>query len=147
MQIRIFSIPIPGGEALSKEMNTFLRSKKVLQVESQLVNNEQGAFWCFCIKYMENTTGEPKKKVDYKQTLDEASFQRFSSMREIRKKIAREEEIPAFAVFSDQELASLAELKELTASSMKNVKGIGSRKIEKYGKHFFTKKSTKDEES
>jgi len=60
MQIKIFSIPIPGGEALNEEMNLFLRSKKVLHVDSRLVNHAQGAFWCFCIKYLDLLPVEPE---------------------------------------------------------------------------------------
>jgi len=37
MQIRIFTIPIFGGDAFAEDMNAFLRSKKVLQVDQQLV--------------------------------------------------------------------------------------------------------------
>lgn len=35
MQIRLFRIPAEGGDSLTEEMNAFLRSKKVLQVETQ----------------------------------------------------------------------------------------------------------------
>ena len=37
MQIKIFTIPIMGGELLVEEMNVFLRSKKVLQLKEHLV--------------------------------------------------------------------------------------------------------------
>ena len=37
----IFSIPIIGGEKLNDEINTFLRSKKILDVEGQLVTLQQ----------------------------------------------------------------------------------------------------------
>ena len=50
MQIKIFNIPVLGGETLADEMNIFLRSKKILQIREHLVNNEkEGVFWCFCI--------------------------------------------------------------------------------------------------
>lgn len=129
---------MPGGEALTEEMNVFLRSKKVLQVESHLVSNAQGAFWCFCIKYLDDTilADRDKIKVDYKQVLDEVTFKRFSRLREIRKKVAQDEAIPAFAIFTDEELASLAKIEELTPSAMKTVKGIGDKKVEKFGHHF-----------
>jgi hypothetical protein len=49
MQIKIYTIPIPGGEALTEDMNVFLRSKKILQMENELVSTPQGAHWCFCM--------------------------------------------------------------------------------------------------
>ena len=48
MQIKIFTIPIMGGEMLTDEMNVFLRSKKILQVKEHLVNHDsEGVFWCY----------------------------------------------------------------------------------------------------
>lgn len=145
MQIKIFNIPIPGGEQINDEMNVFLRTKRVLQTESQLVNNNTGAFWCFCIKFLDSPlpSQEKPKKVDYREVLDEENFKRFARMRQIRKQLAQQEGIPAFAIFTDEELAGLARLEALTPASMRSVKGIGEKKVEKYGAHFFT--NNKDE--
>jgi superfamily II DNA helicase RecQ len=138
MQIKIFTIPILGGEQITEEMNRFLRGKKILQTEHHLVTNTEGTFWCFCIKYLPDNfqPSAQKKKIDYREVLDSKSFQRFALMRETRKELAKEEGIPAYAVFTDAELAELAKIETLTATAMKNVQGIGSGKIEKYGKHF-----------
>ena len=48
------ALPVIGGEALSEEMNAFLRSRKVIQVVEHLVNDPKGSLWCFCIKYVED---------------------------------------------------------------------------------------------
>ena len=125
---------------MNEEMNKFLRSKKVLQVQNHVVNTEHGAFWCFCIKYLDEYSTERKKeKVDYREVLDEATFSRFSEMRKIRKRISEEDAIPAYAVFTNEELAELAKIDGLTDAKMKSVKGIGQKKVEKYGHHFFPK--------
>jgi superfamily II DNA helicase RecQ len=148
MQIRIFTIPILGGELVSEEMNVFLRSKKVLQVKEKLINNEaEGVFWCFCVRYVDDVaaTEREKIKVDYREVLDEASFKRFSAFREIRKKVAQEDVVPPYAVFTDGELAELAKMETVTTESIKSVKGIGDKKLEKYGRHFVT--PVTDEES
>jgi superfamily II DNA helicase RecQ len=147
MQIKIFTIPILGGEQINEEMNRFLNAKKILQTESHLVSNAEGSFWCFCLKYLSDNSQQsaPKKKIDYREVLDGKSFQRFALMRETRKKLAKEEGVPAYAVFTDAELAELAKIEELTPSAMKKIKGIGSGKLEKYGKHFTN--PTKSEKS
>lgn len=137
MQIKIFNVPIPGSEEMNEEMNTFLRSKKVLSVEQQVVQSPNGAFWCFCIRYVEGTIIPSRK--DYKEILNEESFQRFSRMREIRKSLSLKEGIPAYAIFTDEEMSELAKIEELTLASMKSVKGIGEKKAEKYGLHFISK--------
>ena len=119
-----------------------------MQIEKAF--SDSGAAWSFCITYLEEgfTKSKGKAKVDYKEVLDAESFDRFSQMRVIRKKIAQEEAIPAYAVFTDAELGALAKVEELSFAKMKTIKGIGEKKIEKYGKHFIlgTTKAT-DEKS
>lgn len=138
MQIKMYSIPIMGGELLIEEMNVFLRSKKILQVEKHFISTAQGASWSFCISYLDDATiaDKEKAKVDYRQVLDEAAFKRFSKMRDIRKKLAIDEALPAYAIFTDEELSNMAKIEILTLLNMKSIKGIGEKKIEKYGQYF-----------
>jgi len=139
MQIKLFTIPVGDSGTAQEEMNRFLRGNKILEVHNQLISNENGAYWCFCVRYIEKAfipADEHKGKVDYKQVLDEATFQKFSKLREIRKKVAADEGLPAFAVFTDEELAGLAKLDSITPKSMLSVKGIGDKKVERFAKHF-----------
>ena len=102
MQIKLFTIPTGDNGATLDEMNRFLKGHKILEVQNQLISNENGAYWCFCVRYIERTsppTSYNKTRVDYKQVLDDATFQKFSKLREIRKKVAADEGVPAFAVF------------------------------------------------
>lgn len=139
MQYKVFTIPIMGGETVQEEMNRFLRGNKVVDVEKQLITINNNAYWSFCVQYIygiENkieSNGERREKVDYKSVLDEATFARFSKLRAIRKQIAEQDAIPAYAVFTDAELAELAKLNELTEKSMLSVYGIGEKKVKKYG--------------
>ena len=146
MQIKIYTIPLPGGEALTEDMNVFLRSKKVLEMTEHVVSSERGAHWCFCIKYLDDASNTDRQKVDYRLVLDDASFQRFSRMREIRKQLAQEGSVPAFAIFSDEELAAMAKISPLTLGAMRSVKGVGEKKVEKYGARFIDQAVT-DEKS
>jgi len=141
MQIQLFTIPLTDSGKTIDELNSFLRSHKVLEIENHLINNERGAVWCFCVKYIENSTGTVKtdKKPDYKTELKEEQFKTFTRLREIRKQLADEDAIPAYAVFTDEELASIAKLDELTTKNIQTIKGIGTKKAEKYGEKFINK--------
>lgn len=127
-----------GGEMLNEDLNVFLRSKKVLQVEQHLVAQVQGAVWTFVIRYVEDHSPiqKNKEKIDYRLVLTEAAFGRYSQYREIRKAVAQSEGLPAFAVFTDEEMAEMAKLEVLTAVEMKKIKGIGEKKTEKYAAYF-----------
>jgi hypothetical protein len=131
MQIQIFTIPIMGGEKLLEEMNVFLRSKKVLQVKEQLVNHSDGIFWCYSVRYVDDVSvaEREKAKVDYREVLGEVAFGRFTAMREIRKKVALDDAVPAYAVLTDGELAELAKVEVITAATLKNVKGTTATTI------------------
>lgn len=149
MQIKIFTVPIVGSEAVNEELNAFLRGKKVLQVEQQLVQGTRGNYWSFCVRYLESQstkidTGKKQRK-DYKRELSEAAFARFARFRAVRKDVAKADGIPPFAVFTDEELAGIAQLEELTPVTMKTVKGVGDKKVEKYADHLI--RALQDEES
>lgn len=147
MQIKLFTIPVGDSGGALQEMNAFLRSNKVLEVENHLTSNENGAYWCFCVRYIERAYPEAKAskgeaQTDYKKVLDEPTFQKFSKLREIRKRIAAAEGISAFIVFADAELAELAKLDEITEKAMLGIKGIGEKKVERFAKHFLTQPQT-----
>ena len=146
MQIKLFNIPISDNGTSTEEMNRFLRSHKILEVEQHLINNENGAIWCFCARYIQNApanANETKRKVDYKNLLNEEGFVKFSKLRECRKTIAKEEGIPAYAIFTDEEIAGITKLENIDFVSLQKVKGIGIKKTEKYGErilNLFNKK-------
>ena len=139
MQFKIFTIPLFDNEQI-EDMNRFLRGNKVVSVDKQLIVINCNAYWSFCVQYIGvlNTLNkedfERKGKIDYKNELSEAVFTIFTQLRTCRKKIAEEEAIPAYAVFTDAELAEIAKLDEITEKKMLSIHGIGSKKLEKYGK-------------
>lgn len=121
---------------MTEELNRFLRSHKVLEVENHLISNEKGALWCFCVKFIPSVysgSENDKIKMDYKNELDEPTFKIFSQLREVRKQLASEDAVPAYAICTDQELAAIAKLKEITLQNLISVKGFGEKKREKYG--------------
>ena len=140
MQIKIFTITVFECETAEEEMNRFLRSHRVLDVESHFIDGINGGFWSFCVKYISGPGLQHKKqkgneaRVDYKEVLDEKIFNVFSKLREYRKIIAAEDAIPAYAVFTDAELAEIAKLSPLNQKELLSVKGIGEKKAERFGK-------------
>lgn len=134
MQIKVFSIPIPDGELLNEELNKFLRSHKILKVDEHVVSNKHGNFWCFSIRYVEGVTVRDRERIDYKEVLDESTFQRFASLREIRKQLALEDAVPPFVIFTDEELSHIAKAPiPLTLEGLRKIQGIGEKKLGKYG--------------
>ncbi len=104
MQIKLFTIPVNNVEDYNEEINKFLRSHKIVEIEKHLMPNGNSYSWCFYISYIENADKEnykKTKKIDYMKVLDPKTFAKFSQLREIRKKIAQENAVSAFIVFTD----------------------------------------------
>ncbi len=143
MQIKLFTIPINNINDYNEELNLFLRTHKIIQLEKHLVQTENSYNWCFFISYLGSDVStkfsSTKKKIDYKEILSEAEFKKFSTFREIRKQIAKEQGVSAYIVFTDAELAEITKLTELSISNMKKINGIGDKKLEKYGTEFLKK--------
>lgn len=139
MQYEVFTVPVlDSGEALER-MNRFLRGHKVVQVDKELVVLGDCAYWSFCVNYLPSPAvasvvpGEKREKIDYKNVLDEAHFKVFSRLRACRKQIAEDDAVPAYAVFTDAELAVLAQTDSLTEQTMQQIDGVGKKRMEKYG--------------
>ena len=141
MQIKIFSIPIGGDESAIEEMNLFLRANKIVDIRKELATVGCNSCWTFCITYILNNNPQAIKnngenKIDYKKVLPPDIFERFSALRKLRKQIADNDAVPAYAVFTDAELAEIAKLDKLTLTALQNIPGIGKKKVEKYGNMF-----------
>lgn len=121
-----------------EEMNSFLRGRKIVEVEKHFYTMQNSAFWTFCISYIDeisnNNTQPKKEKIDYKDILDEKSFEKFVELREMRKDIAQKEGVPVYAVFTNEEMANIAKLDSLSLTALQSVNGIGEKRVEKYGK-------------
>lgn len=120
---------------MGDELNSFLRGQKVLTVDKELLTLNNQAYWTFCITYLPQgsaSTGQ-QRKTDYKDVLDAATFAKFSRLRTLRKQIAESEGLPAYAVFTDAELADIARLENISVNNIKKVPNIGQKKAEKYG--------------
>lgn len=139
MQIKIFTLPVLHSEQMEEEANKFLRSHRVMTIDRQFCA-EQGGYWTLCVSYQDN--GSPQGavvsrsgKVDYREVLSPEAFGRFARFREIRKEVAAQQGIPAYAVFTDEELSQIALMEEVTMPAIAAIKGVGKR-AEKYGAAF-----------
>ncbi|MDR0543214.1 MAG: HRDC domain-containing protein [Dysgonamonadaceae bacterium] len=137
MQYKIFTIPTTDDGGALEEMNRFLRGHKILESEQQLISSKTGSQWHFCVKYLANAQGEnksqPQSKADYKEILDADTFAIFNILRELRKKIADEDGLPVYAVFTNEELAAIAALENITPENIRSIKGIGEKKNKRFG--------------
>jgi ATP-dependent DNA helicase RecQ len=70
------------------------------------------------------------------EPFSEESEALFQSLRELRKSIADEQGVPAYIVFNDKTLRSMAEARPSTPGELLAVSGVGPLKLERYGEAF-----------
>ena len=63
----------------------------------------------------------------------------FENLRILRKKIADEENVPPFIIFSDSTLKEMCRYFPSDEASMLQIKGVGQSKFSKYGQAFIDK--------
>ena len=77
--------------------------------------------------------------------LDGADARLFASLKTLRNAIAREQQVPAYVVFTDRTLAEFAARKPRTPAGLLEVRGVGQAKLDKYGDRFLAAISGADE--
>ena len=140
MQVKTFVINPLCSEQAEEEANRFVRSHRVLQLDRQY--DSAGGCWVLLATYQEGDAlhdvqpqqRQPKK--DYRELLPEEAFARFARYRDIRREVSQQQGVPPYVVFTDEELAKLAEHEQLTAALMQQIQGIGQQRVKKYGQYF-----------
>ncbi|MEX2578732.1 MAG: HRDC domain-containing protein [Verrucomicrobiales bacterium] len=134
-----FSIPAHGGEP-EERLNRFLSGHRIIRVERQFVAAGSDSFWAYQVEYGEASNsgaaakvGGGRKMVDYKEELNENDFSFFLELKNWRKTRAEEEGVDAFNVFTNAQLAAIAEKRPTSLSALTDLPGIGSGRADKYG--------------
>jgi ATP-dependent DNA helicase RecQ len=68
-----------------------------------------------------------------------------AALKSVRTKIAREEQVPPYIVFSDRTLAELAIRRPRSLNAFQDVRGVGPMKLERYGAQFLAAIAELDE--
>ncbi|MCK9418169.1 MAG: DNA helicase RecQ [Nitrospirae bacterium] len=87
----------------------------------------------FGLKREEVKTNERRRKTAEGGWYDETLFDR---LRVIRKKIAGENRVPPYVIFSDKTLHEMCRQFPKTASEMRQISGVGDVKLQRYGEDF-----------
>jgi len=141
MQLKLFVVPIKNLGGAEAEMNGFLRGHRVLAVKKEFVPDGENSFWSFCVEYLDGPTAGTGAaplsgrlpKVDYKEVLKPEEFEVFSRLRDWRKRVAEQEGVPVYVVFTNEQLAEMVRKRAGTNAALKEIEGVGEARVEKYG--------------
>jgi superfamily II DNA helicase RecQ len=138
MRIKHFQIRLTNEYLKADEdsLNEFLKTVVVKKTTPQLVIVEQTTYWSVLVFYddissLENHKNE--KTVIDTSSLTEEERTRYEALRTWRSHLARRQASPNYIVASNAELAAIAKLNPTTLQELHKVKGMGEKKISKYG--------------
>jgi superfamily II DNA helicase RecQ len=144
MPFEFIQIPANGQGSAKEELNKLLRGGRIASVRKEFVSNGEDSFWAFCIEFLDGALGTDKTrggsgpKVDYKEVLSPEDFAVFSKLRDLRKEFSDKEAIPAYSIFTNEQLAAMVTGKVDSQAALAKIDGIGAARIEKYGAAFLT---------
>jgi superfamily II DNA helicase RecQ len=137
LQLKFFVIPIRGIEQAEAEINRFLRSVRVVNLQREFVAQGDNSFWSMAVEYLANGAGSTaagkRSRIDYKEVLAPEAFAVFARLREWRKAKAAQEAVPVYTIFTNEQLAQIAEKNVTTKSGLQQIDGIGAGRVKKYG--------------
>jgi superfamily II DNA helicase RecQ len=145
MQVRFFTIPIQGGEDAAEDLNRFLASQRILAIERNFVQDGSNSAWALCVSFEPagNAAGRPPPglgrrgaKIDYREILNEMDFTQFARLRSLRKDLAEAEGVPAYALFTNEQLAEMVQRRVENLAALPEIPGVGEARVEKYGARF-----------
>jgi len=140
-QYATFFISPFGEKSVTDELNSFLRSHRIINFEKKLLDGERGTGWAFLVEYAytdnnRNSSGSNSPRVDYREVLTPVEFALFEKLRELRKGISEKSGIPVYAVFTNEQIAAMVKKTPVTPRDLMGIPGIGESRIKQYGQAF-----------
>lgn len=139
MQYRFFTIMVFGSEEVEQELNKFCASNRLAAVEKHFVADGDRSFWSICVGYVQarkENYGGRNARVDYREVLNDTDFAMFARLRTLRKSLSEQEGVPAYALFTNEQLAEMVRSRVDSLAKLGAIDGVGKARIEKYGKQF-----------
>ncbi|MDR1787307.1 MAG: HRDC domain-containing protein [Treponema sp.] len=138
-QYRSFFISPFGEPSICDELNAFLKSHRIVNVEKRLVDGERGTGWLFLVEYGQEVKnsyspqqGQSQPRVDYRDVLSDQDFALFDKARQLRKSLSEKQGLPAYAVFTNEQLAAMIKNKAKTVKDIASIPGVGDAKVRQY---------------
>jgi len=133
MPFHLFQYPLPAEGSLD-ELNRFLGQQRVATVTHHIVNLSGTAILVFVVETVA-TEAKPsgrRARIDYRDELNAEDFEVFRRLREARKRLAEAEGVPVYAVFTNAQLAAMAQARCREATDLLAIEGIGQARVDRY---------------
>ncbi len=136
LEYKIFTLPVNDSSDVAEELNKFLKTVRGVNTRWEFVGQGDASFWTALVSYQAGKSPQQtggKRRVDYRDVLSPKDFALFAKLRDWRNATAEKENLPAYTVFTNEQLAGMAEKRLKSVNDLRNIDGVGDIRIEKYG--------------
>ena len=139
-QYMTFFISPFSEPSASAELNNFLKSHRIINVEKRLIDGDRGTGWVFLVEYTDIEGGKSaytmSSKVDWRDVLNPSQFAVYDFLRKKRKEIGDKTKIPFYGILSNEQLALMAQNPPKTKEDFLKIKGVNEAKYKQWGDVF-----------
>jgi len=137
-QFQSFYISPFGESHVCDDLNLFLRSHRIVNVEKRLIDGERGTGWLFLVEYGAELkpSGASSPRIDYREVLTEQEYAMFEQRRNVRKAISEKQGVPVYTVFTNEQLAAMVKKPPTELKDIQALPGVGEVKVKQYGETF-----------
>lgn len=137
-QFQTFFISPFGEKSVCDELNRFLTSHRIVNIEKRLIDGERGTGWLFLVEYCTEakSQGQNTQKIDYREVLNEKEYALFDYLRQVRKNLAEQQGVPVYAVFTNDHLAGMVKKPPQSIKDLLSLNGVGESRVKQFGETF-----------
>lgn len=141
MRFHFLTIPAFDPDAAQDALNAFCAQHRIVASERHFVDRGVDSFWAVCVTWVEGSAAAfpaqgKRDRVDYREVLGEADFAVYSELRRLRKQLAEREGVPAYAIFTNEQLAAMVQRRVATAQALGAIEGVGEARVVNFGDVF-----------
>lgn len=141
MRFRFFTIPAFDPDAAQDALNAFCAQHRIVASDRHFVDRGVDSFWAVCVTWVEGAAPAfpaqgRRERVDYREVLGEADFAVYSELRRLRKHLADREGVPAYAIFTNEQLAAMVQRRVASVQALGAIEGVGEARVDKFGDVF-----------
>ncbi len=135
MRFHFFTIPAADLGPATEALNAFCAAHTVLGVERRFIAAGEGGYWSVSLTVAADSHASNKRgggKVDYRESLPADQFALYARLRTQRKALADERGIPAYQVFTNDQLAAMVQRRLTSREQLATIDGVGEGRLDAY---------------
>ena len=135
MLVRLFTIRVAPSHFLDdqKVLNDFLEQVKFVKSATHFVESAEKPYWSVLLHYEDKLKVKETSKAVEESDLTPGGLYVLECLKQWRTEKAEESNIPKFMICHNSELINIAFHHPKDKEALKNIKGFGAKKIEKFG--------------